>query len=58
MADRIMVDTNVLLYAYDRGEPSKQPQVFTIRDHLAVKGLDVLDVSDAILSEVQSSCDV
>ena len=25
MADRIMVDTNVLLYAYDGGEPEKQP---------------------------------
>jgi predicted nucleic acid-binding protein len=42
MADRIMVDTNVLLYAYDRGEPSKQPQALAVLDHLAVDGLGVL----------------
>jgi len=42
MADRIMVDTNILLYAYDRGEPSKQPQALTVLDHLAVNGLGVL----------------
>jgi len=54
-----MVDTNVLLlYAYDCGEPSKQPQALAILDHLAVNRLGVLDVSGAILSEVQFSCDV
>jgi predicted nucleic acid-binding protein len=42
MADRAMVDTNVLLYAYDRGEPSKQPQALALLDHLAVNGLGVL----------------
>jgi predicted nucleic acid-binding protein len=42
MADSIMVDTNVLLYAYDRGEPSKQPQALAILDHLAVNGWGVL----------------
>jgi predicted nucleic acid-binding protein len=42
MADRIMVDTNVLLYAYDRGEPSKQPQALAVLNHLAVDGLGVL----------------
>ncbi len=42
MADRVMVDTNVLLYAYDRGEPSKQLQSLTLLDHLAVNGLGVL----------------
>jgi len=42
MADRFMVDTNVLLYAYDRGEPSKQPQAFALLDRLAVNGLGVL----------------
>jgi len=30
------------LYAYDRGEPSKQPQALTVLDHLAVNGLGVL----------------
>jgi len=42
MADKILVDTNVLLYAYDRGEPSKQPQAFAILDGLAIHGLGVL----------------
>jgi predicted nucleic acid-binding protein len=42
MADRVMVDTNVLLYAYDRGEPSKQPQALALLDRLAVNGLGVL----------------
>jgi len=42
MADRIMVDTNILLYAYDRGEPSKQPQALIVLDHLVVNGLGVL----------------
>ena len=42
MADNIMVDTNILLYAYDRGEPSKQPQALAILDHLAVNRLGVL----------------
>jgi predicted nucleic acid-binding protein len=42
MADRVMVDTNVLLYAYDRAEPSKQPQALALLDHLAVNGLGVL----------------
>ncbi|OGP75138.1 MAG: twitching motility protein PilT [Deltaproteobacteria bacterium RBG_16_49_23] len=42
MADRIMVDTNVLLYAYDRGEPSKQSQALAVLDHLAVNRLGVL----------------
>jgi predicted nucleic acid-binding protein len=42
MADRAMADTNVLLYAYDRGEPSKQPQALALLDRLAVNGLGVL----------------
>jgi len=42
MADRVMVDTNVLLYAYDRGEPSKQSQALVLLDRLAVNGLGVL----------------
>ena len=58
MADRIMVDTNIMLYTYDRGEPSKQPQALAVLDHLAVDGLGVLDVSRATLSEVQFPCDV
>jgi predicted nucleic acid-binding protein len=42
MADKMMVDTNILLYAYDRGEPSKQPQALTLLDHLAVNGSGAL----------------
>ncbi len=49
MADRVMVDTNVLLYAYDRGEPSKQPQAFALLDRLTVGGLGVL--TSQILAE-------
>lgn len=42
MADRILVDTNILLYAYDRGEPVKQPQALAILDRLIVHNLGVL----------------
>jgi predicted nucleic acid-binding protein len=42
MADKIMVDTNLLLYAYDRGEPSRQRQALSVLDHLAVNGLGVM----------------
>jgi predicted nucleic acid-binding protein len=34
--NRIIVDTNVLLYAYDPGEGSKQEQAFKVLDGLAV----------------------
>jgi predicted nucleic acid-binding protein len=42
MADRVLVDTNILLYAYDRGEPVKQPQAFAILDLLVKRHLGVL----------------
>lgn len=42
MADRILVDTNVLLYAYDRGEPVKQPRALAILNSLVVHDLGVL----------------
>ena len=42
MADKIMVDTNVLLYAYDRGEPVKQPQAVAVLDRLATLRMGVL----------------
>jgi predicted nucleic acid-binding protein len=35
MADKILVDTNVLLYAYDQGEPVKQSQAAAVLDRLA-----------------------
>jgi predicted nucleic acid-binding protein len=42
MADKILVDTNILLYAYDRGEPEKQSQAIAVLDHLATLRLGVL----------------
>jgi predicted nucleic acid-binding protein len=44
-----MVDTNVLLYAYDRGEPEKQPQAFSVLDRLTAHDLGVL--SSQVLAE-------
>jgi len=49
MADRIMVDTNVLLYAYDRSESKKQPRAFAVLDGLAAHDLGVL--SSQVLAE-------
>jgi predicted nucleic acid-binding protein len=42
MAEKMLVDTNVLLYAYDRGEPDKQPRALALLDRLAQRGLGVL----------------
>jgi len=42
MADKILVDTNILLYAYDRAEPVKQAQAAAILDRLASRSLGVL----------------
>lgn len=42
MVDRILVDTNILLYAYDRGVPLKQPQAVATLDRLVRTGRGVL----------------
>ncbi len=42
MAARILVDTNILLYAYDRGESTKQPLALTILNHLVAHDLGAL----------------
>jgi predicted nucleic acid-binding protein len=42
MVDKILVDTNVLLYAYDRGDPVKQPEAVAVLDRLATLRLGVL----------------
>jgi predicted nucleic acid-binding protein len=42
MADKILVDTNVLLYAYDRGEPMKQPRALSLLNSLVMHDLGVL----------------
>ena len=34
MAVSVLVDTNVLLYAYDRAEPNKQRRALAVLDHL------------------------
>jgi predicted nucleic acid-binding protein len=38
MSDNILVDSNVLVYAYDRSEPVKQPRALDVLDFLAVRG--------------------
>jgi predicted nucleic acid-binding protein len=42
MADKILVDTNILLYAYDKGEPVKQPLAVSVLDRLTTLRLGVL----------------
>lgn len=42
MADRIIVDTNILLYAYDLGAPVKQPRAVATLDRLVQQGLGVI----------------
>jgi len=48
-ANRIIVDTNILLYAYDRGEPEKQPQALAVLEDLVTEELGVL--TSQILAE-------
>jgi predicted nucleic acid-binding protein len=49
MSDKIFVDTNVLVYAYDRSEPKKQRQALQVLDYLAVAGTGA--ISTQVLSE-------
>lgn len=42
MADRIMVDTNILLYAYDTAEPVRQPRALAALDVLVKRHMGVL----------------
>jgi len=49
MSDRVFVDTNVLVYAYDRSEPEKQRQALYVLDRLAMSGVGV--ISTQVLSE-------
>ncbi|MDF1590091.1 MAG: PIN domain-containing protein [Desulfobacterales bacterium] len=48
-ANKILVDTNILLYAYDQAEPEKQPQALAVLEDLVAEGLGVL--SSQILGE-------
>ena len=49
MSDRVFVDTNVLVYAYDRSEPGKQQQALEVLDRLAVTGVGM--ISTQVLAE-------
>ena len=42
MAGRVFVDTNILLYAYDKSEPAKQPRAMAALDLLAREHIGVL----------------
>ncbi|MBI4763194.1 MAG: PIN domain-containing protein [Deltaproteobacteria bacterium] len=42
MVDKFLVDTNVLLYAYDKSEPVKQAQALSVLDYLVTSSLGVL----------------
>ncbi|MBC7250793.1 MAG: PIN domain-containing protein [Anaerolineae bacterium] len=45
----IFIDTNVLVYAYDRSEPQKQQQALQVLDRLVTAGLGA--ISTQVLSE-------
>ena len=49
MTDRVFVDTNVLVYAYDRSEPRKQQQALQVLDRLATIGIGT--ISTQVLAE-------
>lgn len=49
MNDKVFVDTNVLVYAYDRSEPEKQRRALEVLDRLAVTGAGV--ISTQVLAE-------
>ena len=49
MTSRVFIDTNVLVYAYDRAEPEKQRTAYELLDTLANSGTGV--VSTQVLSE-------
>ncbi|WP_289501143.1 PIN domain-containing protein [Gloeocapsopsis sp. IPPAS B-1203] len=48
MKDRVLVDTNILVYAYDRSTP-KQQQALEVLNQLAITGKGVL--STQVLAE-------
>jgi predicted nucleic acid-binding protein len=49
MTAEVLIDTNVLVYAYDRSEPEKQRQAVVVLDGLLVSGKGVL--STQVLAE-------
>lgn len=49
MGARVLVDTNVLVYAYDRSAPGKQRRALDVLDGLVVSGVGV--ISTQVLAE-------
>jgi len=49
MNDKVFVDTDVLVYAYDRSEPDKQKRALEILSPLAMTGIGV--ISTQVLAE-------
>lgn len=49
MNGRVFVDSNVLVYAYDRSEPDKQRRALEVLDRLALTGAGVISIQ--VLSE-------
>lgn len=44
MSDKIFVDTNILVYSYDRSEPEKQRQAVRLLEQLVASGQGVISV--------------
>lgn len=49
MSARVLVDTNVLVYAYDRSAPDKQRRALDVLDRLVVSGVGA--ISTQVLAE-------
>jgi len=49
MGDKVFVDTNIIVYAYDRSEPKKQRQGLEVLNRLAMTGSAV--ISTQVLAE-------
>lgn len=49
MTGKVLIDTNLLVYAYDNSEPAKQQTALTVLDNLVTSGSGL--ISTQILSE-------
>lgn len=49
MIDKFLVDTNVLVYIYDRAEPAKQKIAEALYDRLTLSGRGVISTQMMIL---------
>lgn len=49
MSDKVLLDTNVLVYAYDRSEPEKQHRALALLDRLVATGAGA--ISTQVLDE-------